>query len=86
MARRYGELTCDIPFVTAEKQVEWLAENLEPDLILWTGDSSSHDLYNMGEKDVRETISTLSDLLYSYFPTTPIIPSLGNHDFHPPNY
>jgi sphingomyelin phosphodiesterase acid-like 3 len=55
-------------------------------MIFWTGDSSSHDLYNLNEIDVRETISTLSDLLYSQFPTTPIIPVLGNHDFHPPNY
>jgi len=71
---------------TAEKQVEWLANNLSPDLILWTGDSSSHDLYRLTAKDIRESVQSLSDILYSYFPNTPIVPALGNHDFHPPNY
>jgi hypothetical protein len=40
----------------------------------------------MNAEDVRESISTLSDLVYNYFPNTPLIPVLGNHDFHPPNY
>lgn len=52
-ARKYGELTCDIPYVTAVKQMESLVkyakENLPEgekiDLILWTGDSVSHDLH-----------------------------------------
>ena len=48
----YGDLNCDIPFLTADKQMEWLGKNIKPQLILWTGDSSSHDLYNLHEEDV----------------------------------
>lgn len=27
MAREYGEFTCDIPYLTAEKQIEWISKN-----------------------------------------------------------
>jgi len=53
-ARRYGELTgCDLPMETAKKSIEWLSKNLvghrKPDIILWTGDSISHDLIGITE-------------------------------------
>ena len=49
-ARKYGELTCDIPFETARKQMEAIVEyertsKQRIDLILWTGDSVSHDVH-----------------------------------------
>lgn len=66
--------------------MEWLKNNIKPDIILWTGDSSSHDLFNMKASDVRNTISNLTSLISLNFPGVPVIPALGNHDFHPPNY
>jgi hypothetical protein len=51
-ARKYGELTCDIPFVTAVEQMKalakWSKENEEKiDMIIWTGDSVSHDIHRI---------------------------------------
>jgi hypothetical protein len=57
-ARRYGETTCDIPYITAVKQIESLLKyerevlfpkNEKIDMILWTGDSISHDLHNTNQ-------------------------------------
>ena len=46
-ARKYGELTCDIPYITAEKQMEALTKIDEKiDLIMWTGDSIAHDVHH----------------------------------------
>lgn len=67
-ARKYGELSgCDLPIITAQKQIEWLSKNLighrKPDLILWTGDSISHDLVGISEEDVLESIRKLTKLI-----------------------
>lgn len=68
-ARKYGEVTCDIPFVTAVKQIESLLEyerdvlkpkNEKIDLILWTGDSISHDLHHTNQQHTLETINLLT--------------------------
>jgi hypothetical protein len=40
----------------------------------------------MTEAKVIETIQILTDLITKYFPETPLIASLGNHDFEPTNY
>ncbi len=94
-ARKYGEITCDIPYITAVKQIESLLEyerkflkpkNEKIDLILWTGDSISHDVHNTNQQHTLETINQLSLLIHNHFPTTPVIPTMGNHDFDPVNY
>ena len=70
--------------------MEWLSKNLighrKPDLILWTGDSISHDLIGISEEDVLESIRKLTNLIKKWFPQTPLVLSLGNHDFEPANY
>jgi|LauGreDrversion4_2_1035121.scaffolds.fasta_scaffold161951_2 hypothetical protein len=60
-ARKYGEVAfCDIPEITAREQMEWLKENLrghlKPSLILWTGDSTSHEMVETSEEHVIQTI------------------------------
>lgn len=55
-------------------------------MVLWTGDSISHDLQNISPTDVLDSISALTSLIANHFPNIPVIPALGNHDFHPPNY
>ncbi|CDW90552.1 ser thr protein phosphatase family protein [Stylonychia lemnae] len=87
-ARKYGEFTCDIPYVTAEKQMELLSQMVDEkiDMIVWTGDQIGHDLHNVTPLEIIETIDTLSKLIKIYFPETPVIPTVGNHDFYPPNY
>lgn len=54
--------------------------------MLWTGDQIGHDLHNVSPQEIIENIQTLTTLIKSYFPDTPLIPTLGNHDFYPPNY
>lgn len=54
-------------------------------MIIWSGDSISHDFYALDEADILHTIKSLTDLLKESFPDTPIIPTIGNHDFDPAN-
>jgi 3',5'-cyclic AMP phosphodiesterase CpdA len=90
-ARKFGELTgCDLPLETAKAQITWLSKNLlghrKPDLILWTGDSISHDLTGITEDIVYESIIKLTKLIKKGFPNVPLILCLGNHDFEPANH
>eukprot|EP00347_Sterkiella_histriomuscorum_P003902 403362501 len=87
-ARKWGEYNCDIPYILAEKQMELLStlKDEKIDMILWTGDQIGHDLHNISPQEIIENIQTLVTLIKTYFPNTPLIPTLGNHDFYPPNY
>ena len=90
-ARKFGETTgCDLPYNSCQGQIEWLKENLRgemaPDLILWTGDSVSHDMQHMTEETILETLKKLTNLIQSNFPDVPLIVNIGNHDFEPANY
>jgi len=66
-------------------QMAWLRDNLEPDMIIWTGDSIAHDLWNIKPEEVSKSIRNLTTLLKQTFPGVPIYTALGNHDFYPPN-
>ena len=59
---------------------------MKPDLILWTGDSVSHDMEEMTEERVIETLQVLTSLIKEIYPEVPLIASFGNHDFEPSNY
>lgn len=67
-ARKYGELTgCDLPMETVEAQIESLSKLLighrKPDVILWTGDSISHDLTGVTQELVYESVQHLTTIL-----------------------
>ena len=90
-ARKYGELAlCDLPEITAREQIQWLKQNLrgdlKPDLILWTGDSASHDITGMTEESLIETLKTLTNIIKISFSDVPLVVSIGNHDFDPANF
>ena len=55
-------------------------------MILWMGDSVSHDMHNIQEQDVIKSIDLITDLIKKYYPQTPLVVTLGNHDFEPANY
>ena len=75
-----------MPYKAAEKQMEWLKNNEEFDLIVWSGDSSGHDIDKIGVEEAVNTMANLTDLINLYFPEVPMIPVLGNHDFPIPSY
>lgn len=56
-AGRFGQsMTCDLPYETCKLQMEWFKQNLRgqraPDLILWTGDNTNHDMAHVTEDEI----------------------------------
>lgn len=70
--------------------MKWFKENLQgemkPSLIIWSGDSVSHDLTHMTKDKVVQTLKILTQLIKEAFPGVPLVISIGNHDFEPANY
>jgi sphingomyelin phosphodiesterase len=74
--------SCDLPFRTAEQMAMFISENLEVDMILWTGDNSQHDIEKTSEQNINNTL-VLSNLFKQYFPNIPVYPALGNSETYP---
>ena len=78
----WGSLYCDTPMHTFENMLDHLAQVVKPDLMFWTGDNSTHNVWsNTADEDVMYTI-TVSNMISDAFENTDItvLPILGNHD------
>ncbi|CAG7733946.1 unnamed protein product [Allacma fusca] len=79
---------CDLPIHTFENALAHIAET-HPDIsmIYMTGDLAPH--IGFGRKSSKEIVEdvviTCSEIILKYFPNTPVIPVIGNHDVHPRN-
>jgi hypothetical protein len=84
-ARSVGEYKCDLPFATVESMGRFIHQ-LDPDVVVWTGDITSHDLWDYTYEEVLEYTETFGAFLRSRsFMDTPIYPIEGNHDFAVPD-
>lgn len=43
---------CDIPQKTFESLMEYVVSEIKPDIIFWTGDNSSHNIWNNTVEEV----------------------------------
>ncbi|KAA0184609.1 hypothetical protein HAZT_HAZT002047 [Hyalella azteca] len=53
------------------------------DYIIYTGDSVAHDLWKLSREKNTKVINKVGELLKEYFPYTPIVGALGNHESFP---
>jgi sphingomyelin phosphodiesterase len=80
----WGTLSdCDIPFRTVEQMIQFVAENLNPDIVLWTGDNISHDVWH--QSIATQTVNTynITMAMQQGWPNYTIIPQFGNHECFP---
>lgn len=84
-AGRWGFMgNCDLPIVTVYNFLEHVKNEVKPDLILWTGDSNSHSVWNSTQQETINVVTFLCLLMKEKFNyTMPIYPAIGNHEFYP---
>ena len=58
---------------------------LQPDLILWTGDINSHNVWQYTQAGNLQLMQQLTGLFTKYFSGIPIYASIGNHESVPCN-
>lgn len=53
------------------------------DFIIWTGNTASHELFNLTSSDRSEAIETVTEELENLFANIPIYPVIGTWDTTP---
>ena len=84
----WGELngSCDTPTNSGLNAITQMARNHhDVDFIVWTGDTVAHDVWNVTREVNLKSIKTISDRFKKEFPSTIILPALGNHEAVPVN-
>ena len=76
---------CDVPQKLLEHLMDFIVDDVTPDVIFWTGDNSSHNIYNNTEDEVIDYTLTVTDMIKEAIKDTDItvLPLHGNHDTHP---
>lgn len=49
----FGDFGCDIPIRTFDSMVNFVADVIKPDVVLWTGDVVPHDIWNQSLDHVK---------------------------------
>ena len=85
-AGRWGEYTCDTPPWTLEATLAHIRDTQpDLDLVLVTGDLPAHDIWRQSRASNLHTIRIVAEALHKYFPDTPVLPAIGNHEGFPVN-
>lgn len=85
-AGEWGSYQCDLPPKTLESMFQYIADVIQPDLLIWTGDNSPHSIW---ENDLEEVIMATTNVTNMIRKTlgdkVPVIAIQGNHDSFPSN-
>lgn len=85
-AKYWGDYACDLPPWSLDSTLANIKTNHpDIDMILLTGDFPAHDVWLQSQNYNLETIQIVSSSLRKYFPNTPVLPSVGNHESYPVN-
>ncbi|XP_018022307.1 sphingomyelin phosphodiesterase [Hyalella azteca] len=84
-AGRWGDYgPCDSPEILVRNMLEDIRRrHSDIDYIIYTGDSVAHDLWKLSREKNTKVINKVGELLKEYFPYTPIVGALGNHESFP---
>ncbi|AYV79218.1 MAG: hypothetical protein Faunusvirus5_27 [Faunusvirus sp.] len=83
-AQYWGDHKCDAPGSLVDATIKWISKSYIPiDFILWTGDTVDHHDIAQSFGDNLYSVHIVTNILLKYFPTTPVIPVIGNHDTYP---
>lgn len=65
-----------MPIETVYKTIDFAADNLQVDMILYTGDNNDHDFWEAPKNKTKQTaaMQLVSEHLKLKFPSTPIYP------------
>lgn len=76
---------CDLPEHTFVNLMEFVAGEIQPDLLFWTGDNSSHNIWSNTVEEVTSYTELVTNMIKDAVKDTDItvVPIHGNHDTWP---
>lgn len=86
-AEYWGSYLCDIPPQVMDSMLQFVKNEIKPDMLLWTGDNSPHDVWENGNDDVLQSTLNITYMIQNAFANTNIsvFSVEGNHDTWPVN-
>jgi len=83
----WGDYNCDLPHNTLVDFMQYVRDEIKPDMFIWTGDNSAHDVWKNSNPEVIEYVKNITDTLIEQFEGTNVtfFPIQGNHDTWPVN-
>jgi sphingomyelin phosphodiesterase len=82
-AGKWGDELCDIPERTMVSLLDYINDEIQPDVALWGGDSIPHNVDSITEKDNIAIMKNVSAQVRESIKNVRIYPTLGNHDTYP---
>jgi len=83
-AAKWGDYECDLTFPMFEAMLNSIANlSPQPNIIVWTGDNTAHDIWNETRDGQLARIKKVSQVVAQYLPNIPVFPIIGNHDTFP---
>jgi len=84
-AQYWGDYPCNCPVRTVDHILNFIQNNLHPDVIVYTGDTVQHTVWDQPQELTLSISQFLTGRLAFFFPGIPAFYSLGNHDMTPTN-
>lgn len=86
-AKYWGDYKCDLPHNTLVNMLEYVRDDVKPDMFIWTGDNSAHTVWKNTLEEVIDYTLNITDTIKQVFGEAPIqvFPIQGNHDTWPVN-
>ena len=84
-AGKWGGYFCDTPRITLQSMLSFIKTDIKPDMFMWTGDNSAHNVWDNTAEEVTNYTLAITDEIKTYFADTNItvFPIAGNHDVWP---
>lgn len=78
---------CDLPEKTFVSMMDYVAQEVKPDMLFWTGDNSAHNIWENTEQEVTRYTEVVTNIIKDAVEGQDItvVPILGNHDTWPVN-
>lgn len=83
----WGDYMCDIPQRTFDSMMDFIKDEVQPDVFFWTGDNSPHNPWEDDDAYVAFANINTTKLIQEHFRGTniPVFAIHGNHDTWPIN-
>lgn len=82
---------CDVPYWTVDAILEYIANNEQFDMVYWTGDLPSHNIWQQSRAQQVGQYANMTALFKRHFGNKPVFSAVGNHesapvDSYPPHW
>jgi len=68
----WGDYACDIPHNVLTSMLEYVRDTVKPDMFIWTGDNSAHNVWNNTNDEVTAYVVNITETIKDIFADTTI--------------